>query len=148
VLKGTIIDRFRQLRNADWGMSTNLLSSFELILNKAKQAGLPQSDMPDTILIISDMEFNPAWMGKTNYETIQMMYENAGYVAPKIAFWNVNGREGNVPVNAKAPNVALISGASPAIVKNVLAGKDFTPQGIMLETLNSERYKALANLAW
>jgi hypothetical protein len=77
-----------------------------------------------------------------------MMYENAGYVAPKIAFWNVNGREGNVPVNAKAPNVALISGASPAIVKNVLAGKDFTPQGIMLETLNSERYKALANLAW
>jgi len=148
VLKGNVADRFRQLRGAHWEMNTNLLAAFELILNKAKDAGLPQSDMPDTILIISDMEFDPAWMGKTNYETIQMMYENAGYVAPKIAFWNVKGREGNVPVNAKAPNVALISGASPAIVKNVLAGKDFTPQGIMLETLNSDRYKALGNLAW
>jgi hypothetical protein len=125
-----------------------LLVAFELILNKAVQAGLPQSDMPDTILIISDMEFDPAWMGKTNYETIQMMYENAGYVAPKIAFWNVKGREGNVPVNAKEPNVALISGASPTIVKNVLAGKDFTPQGIMLETLNSDRYKVFNSLVW
>lgn len=148
VLKGTVIDRFNQLRTAHWAMNTNLTAAFELILNKAKKADLPQSDMPDTILIISDMEFDPAWMGKTNYETIQMMYENAGYVAPKIAFWNVKGREGNVPVNAKASNVALISGASPAIVKNVLAGKDFTPQGIMLETLNSERYKPLGNLAW
>jgi hypothetical protein len=148
VLKGTVIDRFNQLRTAHWAMNTNLTAAFELILTKAKNAGLPQSDMPDTILIISDMEFDPAWMGKTNYETIQLMYENAGYVAPKIAFWNVKGREGNVPVNAKASNVALISGASPAIVKNVLAGKDFTPQGIMLETLNSDRYKPLGNLAW
>jgi len=148
VLKGTVIDRFNQLRTAHWAMNTNLTAAFELILTKAKNAGLPQSDMPDTILIISDMEFDPAWMGKTNYETIQLMYENAGYVAPKIAFWNVKGREGNVPVNAKASNVALISGASPAIVKNVLAGKDFTPQGIMLETLNSDRYKVLGNLAW
>jgi hypothetical protein len=148
ILKGNVADRFRQLRGAHWEMNTNLLAAFELILTKAVQAGLSRSDMPDTILIISDMEFDPAWMGKTNYETIQMMYENAGYVAPKIAFWNVKGREGNVPVNAKAPNVALISGASPAIVKNVLAGKDFTPQGIMLETLNSDRYKVFNSLVW
>lgn len=148
VLKGTVSERFNQLNRAHWEMNTNLTAAFELILNKAVENSLPQSDMPDTILIISDMEFDPAWMGKTNYETIQMMYENAGYVMPKIAFWNVKGREGNVPVNAKAPNVALISGASPAIVKNVLAGKDFTPTGIMLETLNSDRYKVFNSLAW
>ena len=148
VLKGTVSQRFNQLNRAHWEMNTNLTAAFELILSKAVENGLPQSDMPDTILIISDMEFDPAWMGKTNYETIQMMYENAGYVMPKIAFWNVKGREGNVPVNAKAPNVALISGASPAIVKNVLAGKDFTPTGIMLETLNSDRYKVFNSLVW
>lgn len=147
-LKGTVTQRFAQLHRADWEMDTNLTAAFELILNKAVENGLPQSDMPDTILIISDMEFNPAWMGKTNYETIQMMYENAGYVMPKIAFWNVKGREGNVPVSALTHNVALISGASPAIVKNVLAGKDFTPTGIMLETLNSDRYKVFDSLAW
>lgn len=147
-LKGTVSQRFDQLRTAHWAMNTDLTAAFELVLDKAVQNQLLQSDMPDTILIISDMEFDPAWMGKTNYETIQMMYENAGYTAPKIAFWNVKGREGNVPVNAKASNVALISGASPAIVKNVLAGKDFTPTGIMLETLNSDRYKVFNNLAW
>lgn len=147
-LKGTVSQRFDQLRTAHWAMNTDLTAAFELVLDKAVQNQLPQSDMPDTILIISDMEFDPAWMGKTNYETIQMMYENAGYTAPKIAFWNVKGREGNVPVNANAFNVALISGASPAIVKNVLAGKDFTPTGIMLETLNSDRYKVFNNFAW
>lgn len=148
VLKGTVSQRFSQLSRAHWEMNTNLTAAFELILNKAIENGLSQSDMPDTVLIISDMEYDPAWMGKTNYETIQMMYENAGYAMPKIAFWNVKGREGNVPVNAKAPNVALISGASPSIVKNVLAGKDFTPTGIMLETLNSDRYKVFNSLAW
>jgi len=65
---------------------------------------------------------------------------------PKLAFWNVNGREGNVPVSADTKDIALISGASPAIVKNVLEGKDFTPKGIMLETLMSERYEKILAL--
>ena len=145
-LKGNVIERFNQLRRAEWGMSTNLQSVFDLVLNKAKENNLSQSDLPETILIISDMEFNSACRYRTNFEAIQDKFEAAGYKMPKLAFWNVNGREGNVPVSADTKDVALISGASPSIVKNVLSGKDFTPKGIMLETLLSERYEKIMAL--
>jgi hypothetical protein len=145
-LKGNVIERFNQLNRAEWGMSTNLQTVFDLVLNKAIENRLSQSDLPETILIISDMEFNSACRNRTNFEVIQDKFEAAGYKMPKLAFWNVNGREGNVPVSADTKDVALISGASPAIVKNVLAGKDFTPKGIMLETLLSERYEKIMAL--
>lgn len=145
-LKGNVIERFNQLSRAEWGMSTNLQAVFDLVLNKAIENRLSQSDLPETILIISDMEFNHACRNRTNFEVIQDKFEAAGYKMPKLAFWNVNGREGNVPVSADTKDVALISGASPAIVKNVLSGKDFTPKGIMLETLMSERYEKITAL--
>lgn len=145
-LTGNVIERFNQLSRAEWGMSTNLQAVFDLVLNKAIENRLSQSDLPETILIISDMEFNSACRNRTNFEVIQDKFEAAGYKMPKLAFWNVNGREGNVPVSADTKDVALISGASPAIVKNVLAGKDFTPKGIMLETLLSERYEKILAL--
>ncbi len=145
-LKGNVIERFSQLLRAEWGMSTNLQAVFDLILNKAVENRLSQSDLPETILIISDMEFNHACGNRTNFEVVQDKFEAAGYKMPKLAFWNVNGREGNVPVSADTKDVALISGASPVIVKNVLSGKDFTPKGIMLETLMSERYEKITAL--
>lgn len=145
-LKGNVIERFNQLSRAEWGMSTNLQAVFDLVLNKAIENRLSQSDLPETILIISDMEFNHACRNRTNFEVVQDKFEAAGYKMPKLAFWNVNGREGNVPVSADTKDVALISGASPAIVKNVLSGKDFTPKGIMLETLMSERYEKITAL--
>jgi hypothetical protein len=145
-LKGTVVDRFRQLRRAEWGMSTNLQAVFELILSKAVENQLSSEDLPGTILIISDMEFNFATENnkKSNFEAIQKKFAKAGYTMPKLVFWNVNGREGNVPVSADTADVALVSGASPAIVENVLAGKDFTPRGIMLETLGKDRYQKIS----
>ena len=91
------------------------------------------------------MEFDEACPGLTNFELIQERYSQAGYTMPKLIFWNVNGRIGNVPVSADQSNVGLVSGASPAIVKSVLSGKDFTPVGVMKEVLNSERYKQVTS---
>ena len=145
-LTGNVIERFNQLERAEWGFSTDLQAVFDLVLNKAIENRLSQSDLPENILIISDMEFNSACNNRTNFEVIQDKFEAAGYKMPKLAFWNVNRREGNVPVSADTKDVALISGASPAIVKNVLEGKDFTPKGIMLETLMSERYEKILAL--
>lgn len=142
-LKGDVVERFRQLERAHWEMSTDLQAAFRMILNAAIRNSVPQEDMPKTLLIISDMEFNSAVRGNTNYEAIEQQYAAAGYTMPKIVFWNVNGRIGNVPVSASQKDVALVSGASPAIVQSVLGGKDFTPRGIMLEALMSDRYKAV-----
>lgn len=139
-LKGTVAERFRQLRYAHWQQNTNLQAVFELVLNSAVKNKLKQVDMPNMIIIISDMEFDTACGRQTNFEGIRTQYMNAGYQMPTLVFWNVNGREGNVPVSASQPNVALVSGASPAIVRSVLSQKNVTPSDVMLETLNNERY--------
>lgn len=47
-----------------------------MLLLTAKSNGLTQEDMPDNILVISDMEFNDSNVGGlTNHEAIQKSYE-------------------------------------------------------------------------
>ena len=138
VLYGDINERIKQLANADWGGSTNLVKVFEIILRKAIDTRLPQDLMPKTILVISDMEFN--YCGRlTNYETIKQAYQVAGYECPQVVFWNVNGRTGNMPVTVNDKGVALISGASPSIIKSVLTD-NISPVKVMDSTIETERY--------
>ncbi len=141
-LKGSVTARMQQLEQAQWDMNTDLNAVFELILNRAVAKKIAKDEMPTMLLIISDMEFDRC-THLSAFENIEEKYRLAGYKVPKIVFWNVNGREGNVPVNSKQKNVALVSGASPAIVRSVLSGKRFTPEDIMLETLNNPIYKEI-----
>ena len=141
VLKGDVKQRIQQLVNADWGGSTNLVAVFQLILRRALETNLPAEMMPKTVLVISDMEFNCC--GRlTNFETIKQAYEEAGYPCPQIAFWNVNGRVGNMPVTINDQGVALISGASPSVIKAVLTNQ-LSPVKIMNATIETERYACI-----
>ena len=58
---------------------------------------------------------------------------------PKLYYWNVNAQ--NNTVLDLGPYVSYISGASPAILKQVLSGK--TGWELCLETLLSDRYKVI-----
>jgi hypothetical protein len=138
-----IFEKQRNLQRADWGMNTDIIHAFWTILNRAHVNKVAKTDMPTTILIFSDMEFDGKWLngGSTAYEEIKQEYESKGYELPKIVFWNLNGREGNVPVRATTENVALVSGCSPAVVKSVLAGKNITPVSVMLEAVDNDRYR-------
>jgi hypothetical protein len=141
-LTGTLSQRCYQIKGPV-GYDTNFVGAFEMILDKAVKHNLSPDEMPTMILAISDMEFNSSHIRGTSVtalDAIRAKYQKAGYVAPKIVFWNVNGRQNNVPANVGDKNVALVSGASPSIMKSILSGKDFTPIGVMLETLNSKRY--------
>ena len=139
-LKGTIYERMVQLRHAKWGMSTNLQATFDLVLNSAIRDSIAVDQMPTKLLIISDMEFNEACLGRTNLEAIRDKYEAAGYPMPELIFWNVNGRLGNVPAQMDEPGIGLVSGFSPSILKSVLQGKVSSPTQLMLDTVNTERY--------
>jgi hypothetical protein len=133
----------RQLRNSDWGMSTNLIKVFNLILDSAKKNSVPASEMPVNILIISDMEFDSACGNNTNYEVIKALYAKSGYSLPKVIFWNVKGRPNNVPAS-KYENVNLVSGYSPSICKAVLSGNTPNPMDVVLAVVNSDRYSAIS----
>jgi len=118
--------------------NTNISAVFDLILNTAIQNNIPKEEMPEVLYIISDMEFDQAVTGETNFQYFKREYENRGFILPSIVFWNVNASGSNLPVRANEGNVSLVSGCSPAIFKMAVSGK--TPFETMMETINSPRY--------
>ncbi len=142
----TLSQRVHSISSAEWGMSTNLNGTFNMILSHARRNRIMQDDMPNVILILSDMEFNQGvTLSATSMEHIRSAYGKAGYEVPKVVFWNLNARTGNVPVTLREDGTALVSGFSPSIMKSLLSGEDFTPEGIMMETVGGERYTAISD---
>lgn len=155
-LKGNIVEKYRQLRIADWGMNTDLNRAFDKILTTALNNKVPAEEMPSTLVIFSDMQFDASQKSYGGYysrstgvslfnesaiEMIRQKYSSAGYDMPQIVFWNLNAHE-NVPVQFNELGVALVSGFSPAIMKAVLDAnpKEFTPEAIMKQAIMVERY--------
>lgn len=139
--QATLQDRVHALADAPWGMNTNLEAAFELILRQAKQVNLPAEEMPELVLILSDMQFDACVARADNsaLEMIDRQYAEAGYKRPQVVFWNLRASTG-VPVGHRAGGTALVSGFSPSIMTSLLGGRDLTPLGLVLETLNRDRY--------
>lgn len=145
-LNGNLGDKFSQLQNAAWGMSTNLEAVFNLVLTRAKSARVPESEMPTMIMIMSDMEFNRCMRNQSAsaLDMIRQNYEAAGYAMPKVVFWNLQSRnDGNIPVQISDSGAALVSGFSPAILKSLLTGEEMSPISIMNKTVHSARYEPI-----
>ena len=158
-LTGDLKDRFRQMQRADWGMSTNLEKAYKLILDQAVKHNISQEEMPTQILVLSDMEFDQAtdqreevfgWgeqgrdtWNPTAQEMVEKMFTDAGYKVPNIVYWNIQSRNGNVPVRFDQDGTALISGFSPSIMTSLLGGAEMNPQSIMMETIGKERYSRI-----
>jgi len=141
-LKGNVVQKAQQMAKSNWGMSTNLHKAMDKILKTAKDGNVPQVEMPEMLLIMSDMQFNAC--ARFDHSAMQMLeakYQAAGYEMPKIVFWNLNAKD-NVPVAFDKTGVALVSGFSPSVLKAVLSGDtdEFTPEAIMMKALMVERY--------
>jgi len=141
-LKGNVVEKMTQMVRSAWGMSTNLHAAFDEILKVAVKGNVPQAEMPEMVLILSDMQFNHCTrFDDSAMEMIARKFEQAGYAVPQVVFWNLNASD-NVPVKADASGAALVSGFSPSIVKAVLGAdmSEFTPHGIMMKTIMNDRY--------
>jgi hypothetical protein len=124
------------------GYNTNLQAVFQLVLGQAVKHNVPADEMPNTILLLSDMQFDRC-LGDVSASAIEMidqMYTKAGYARPNIVFWNLRTSSG-VPVKVDERGTALVSGFSPSILEQVLGGDEMTPQAVMLRKLTSERYE-------
>lgn len=153
IVKGSLSERYRQMARSKWGGSTNLEAAFKLILNKAVASNVAPEEMPTMMLILSDMEFDSAvgsrWGSQgswnpTAQQMIEKMYNDAGYEVPKIVFWNIQSRgDNNKPVHFDKNGTALVSGFSPALLTNLLAGKEMTPLAMMMSVIGSERYASV-----
>lgn len=143
-LSGSVIDRFTQCERSSIDMSTNLIGVFKTLLATAEISNLKPEDMPKKLLIISDMEFNQC-SDIPNYQQIKYLYEQAWYQLPYLVFWNVNGREGNVPLTANEFG-GMVSGASPSVIKAIMSGTFDTPRDLMIATVFTPRYDPLVTL--
>jgi len=141
----TILTKKREVESLEWGMNTNLEKTFERILETGIAGKVPESDMPTDIIIFSDMQFDVATKEPNDaaMQMIERKYEQAGYKVPKVIFWNLNASVG-VPVSFSKSGVALVSGFSPSIMKAILGASDFSPVGVMMQTLGSERYAMIS----
>lgn len=129
----------------EWGGSTNLEAVFSLVLEAAVAHRIPVADMPEALVIISDMQFNDCVEQGGNpraYEMIRQKYAAAGYAVPQLVFWNAAQHNyGNLPVTRHELGATLVGGCKPGMFEQLLSGK--TPQEFMLDVLGSERYAAI-----
>lgn len=136
--------------------NTNIEAVFNLILTTAVNNRMRQEDMPQNVLIISDMEFDACaicgsqtgyWSRKRPdsrlFDVLRQKYEAAGYKLPRLVFWNINSRTGTIPVKENDLGVALVSGFSQNVASMVMSGK-LDPYECLMETLNSKRYDPIA----
>lgn len=123
--------------------NTNIEATFELILQTAVRNHLKQEELPGTILVISDMEFDMAvsrYGTETLFDTIGRRFAAHGYKMPKLVFWNVNSRTNVIPVRENELGVALISGFSVNVCNMVLSN-ELDPFACLKKVLDSERYR-------
>lgn len=152
------VDKVRRIYSTNLVDNTNIEAVFDLLLDTAKKNKCPQTDMPQNIIVISDMEFDEAshhdsydWRtGKfdneygftkeqadTVMEGIAKKWAAAGYKMPHLIYWNVEARQNNIPMIGEGP-ISYVSGFSPSIFQSIMSGK--TGYDLMLECLDSERY--------
>lgn len=138
--------------------NTNIEAVFDLLLSTAKENHCSKADLPESILIISDMQFDDAaqpspYWGKSrdftafnskNAETllegISNKWRKAGFESPSLIFWNVNACQNNIPMLGDG-RISYISGMSPSIFDAVLTGK--TGYDLMMDKLNTPRYECI-----
>ena len=144
-LKGdTFADRLRYIASFNEIADTNIEAVFDLILRAAVKNRIPQEEMPATLYIISDMEFNSCVRnaGLTNFENAKMNYEAHGYKLPNVVFCNVQSRNRQQPVTMNEQGVALVSGCTPKLFSMVASG-NIDPYSFMMEVVGSERYEKI-----
>jgi len=151
-LKGSVSERIRSMNRQPWGGTTDLEAAFKLLLTKAIENNLYEDEMPTTLLVMSDMQFDRAVnVRHTALEMFKDHYAKAGYKMPKVVFWNLRAESNNVAASAFDENVTLVSGFSPNVLKSVLNGEAIqtedgpvpikeTPYEVMMRTVNGERY--------
>ena len=140
-------DKVQRIYRTNLCENTDLPAVFDLLLQTALKKGVKKSDLPETIVVISDMEIDymsarRGWTEEntvTEMEKIRKKWAFYGLKLPKLVYWNVNAR--NNTILDKGPNVSFVSGSSPVIFKQVLTGK--TGVELMLEVLLGKRYEMI-----
>jgi len=85
--------------------STNIINALNTLLDLGSKWSVPNDQMVNAILIISDMQFDTGTKrNRTPVEEALDKWEAAGYDRPVVIYWNVTGSAGS-PATAETNNV-------------------------------------------
>ena len=140
-----IVDKVERIYRTNLVDDTNLEAAFRLVLNTAIMNKCKQEDLPETLIVISDMQINymSNWRSDdavlTGMEKLHREWAACGYQMPKLVYWNVNAS--NDTILDLSDNVSYVSGCSPSILDSIMQGK--TQIDLMWDILNKDRYKEI-----
>ncbi len=142
--KGNICDKIRYIKSFDDCANTDIQQVFTTILRAAVKNDLPQSELPEVIYLLSDMEFDSQeGTDKTAFESAASLYAEYGYKLPLIVFWCLENRIGQRPVTMHETGAVLVSGFDPVLFKQAMS-LDIDPYSYMMGILGSERYRDIS----
>lgn len=165
-LSGTFSEKINYLRKNCRGMGgTNFQSLVDLIVDTRKaHPEMPLEDFPETLLVVSDMQFNPTrtwwddeeWASKevekTNFETaiakLSEVFPKEFVDNFKIVWWYCSNRPtSDFPSTMENAGTYMMSGYDGAIISFLLGGNAVDENGkpvkpsmedIVMSTLNQE----------
>ncbi len=149
-LTGDLSNKVNQLMRQRNHSGTDLHKVMKCLLSFAKENNLSNEDMPEALLIFSDMQFNSDSSGlrfnETAHQMIMREFQETGYNIPRIVYWNLKMNKA-MPVQNDKRGVTVLSGFSPALLKQSLASALETPADAFTRMLYDERYN-LVSLAY
>ena len=148
------VDKVQRIYDTNLVDNTNIQAAFDLLLETAIKNKCSQDDLPQNLLIVSDMQFDsaarPSWRqsypafssnnAETLLEGIAKEWEAHGYQMPHLVFWNVNAVKADIPMLGDG-RISYVSGMSPSIFETLMSGK--TGYDLMIEKLDSDRYACI-----
>lgn len=152
-LYGDFTDKVLQIKSSKtaWG-NTNFMSVIEeIVRTRQQQPNIPVEDFPTTLLVVSDMQFDPAGANvQSNYQVAMQKLRAVGLPEIRIVWWWVTGRGTDFPNKLDDKGVILIGGFDGAILSSLLGeespelegqkgkGSKRTAYESMLQALNQE----------
>lgn len=120
----TLYTKLSRLKDYDDWSTTNVEIVFDLILETSVKNKVDAKDLPSTVLVVSDMQFNSAmgtnFNNDTLFEKIANKFEAHGYKLPKLVFWNVASYNDTVPLQKNDNGLVIMSGFSKNNIDMIL----------------------------
>lgn len=117
--------------------NTDFNAAYMQLLEWADALGCTQEDMPDTLLVLSDMQFDSCGPAP-HYEVLQKEFESRGLRMPRLIFWNLVGYYNGVPAQETEDGALMMSGYNPLML-NCIIGHVPIEEGIR-NAVASDRY--------
>ena len=131
----TLKDKVELLHEHNEIANTNMSATMKLIYDSS--LGLPVEEQLDTILIISDMQFDAGVRNcsESVMDSWKEKFINSDLKWPEIVYWNVNQSKVTFPTS-KYDNVKLVSGFSKSVLEDVMTNETTSATEYMMKVLS------------